>query len=152
MKQPSKRASELLGDRNSVFLIAPDATVLSALEVLAEKDVGALIVCDQGKLVGIVSERDYARKVERLGRTARDTRVREIMTADVLHVSPDDTVDQCRLVMKRNRIRHLPVIDKGRVVGVLSNRDVVEEVLIEEERLIRDLETERLMATNTGVY
>jgi CBS domain-containing protein len=74
MKQPSKRASELLGDRNSVFLIAPDATVLSALEVLAEKDVGALIVCDQGKLVGIVSERDYARKVERLGRTARDTR------------------------------------------------------------------------------
>jgi CBS domain-containing protein len=152
MKQPSKRASELLGDRNSVFLIAPDATVLSALEVLAEKDVGALIVCDQGKLVGIVSERDYARKVERLGRTARDTRVREIMTADVLHVSPDDTVDQCRLVMKRNRIRHLPFIDKGRVVGVLSNRDVVEEVLIEEERLIRDLETERLMATNTGVY
>jgi CBS domain-containing protein len=104
-------------------------------------------------MVGIVSERDYARKVERLGRTASDAKVRDIMSADVLYVAPSHTVDHCMKLMRDNRVRHLPVIENNRIVGVLSLRDVLEEVITEEEHLIRDLEQERLvMTTNTGSY
>jgi CBS domain-containing protein len=153
MEKPTKSAGELLGARRAVYLVRPDDTVLSAIEALAEREVGALVVCDGERMVGIVSERDYARKVERLGRTAKDTKVRDIMTADVLYVAPKDTVDHCMKLMKQNRVRHLPVIENSRIVGVLSLRDVLQEVITEEEHLIRDLEQERLvMTTNTGTY
>jgi CBS domain-containing protein len=153
MDKPWKTVAELFGDRRDVFRIAPEASVLSALEKLAEKGVGALIVCNGEKLVGIVTERDYARKVELLGRTAQDTKVYEIMTVDVLSVTPAHTVDQCMALMKRNRLRHLPVVQDDRIIGVLSSRDVVEEMIAEEEHLIHDLEAERLMmTTNTGTY
>jgi CBS domain-containing protein len=153
MDKPSKTVAELIGNQPDVFRIAPEASVLSALEKLAEKEVGALIVCDGQKLVGIVTERDYARKVELLGRTARDTKVQDIMTVDVVSVSPAHTVDQCMALMKRNRVRHLPVVQDDRIIAMLSSRDVVEEMIAEEEHLIHDLEAERLrMTTDTGTY
>jgi CBS domain-containing protein len=153
MDKPSKTVAELIGNQPDVFRIAPEASVLSALEKLAEKEVGALIVCDGQKLVGIVTERDYARKVELLGRTARDTKVQDIMTVDVVLVSPAHTVDQCMALMKRNRVRHLPVVQDDRIIAMLSSRDVVEEMIAEEEHLIHDLEAERLrMTTDTGTY
>jgi CBS domain-containing protein len=153
MDKPSKTVAELIGNRPDVFRVAPEASVLSALEKLAEKEVGALIVCDGQKLVGIVTERDYARKVELLGRTARDTKVQDIMTVDVVSVSPAHTVDQCMALMKRNRVRHLPVVQDDRIIAMLSSRDVVEEMIAEEEHLIHDLEAERLrMTTDTGTY
>jgi CBS domain-containing protein len=153
MDKPSKTVAELIGNQPDVFRVAPEASVLSALEKLAEKEVGALIVCDGQKLVGIVTERDYARKVELLGRTARDTKVQDIMTVDVVSVSPAHTVDQCMALMKRNQVRHLPVVQDGRIIAMLSSRDVVEEMIAEEEHLIHDLEAERLrMTTDTGTY
>ncbi len=153
MDKPSKTVAELIGNQPDVFRVAPEASVLSALEKLAEKEVGALIVCDGQKLVGIVTERDYARKVELLGRTARDTKVQDIMTVDVVSVSPAHTVDQCMALMKRNRVRHLPVVQNDRIIAMLSSRDVVEEMIAEEEHLIHDLEAERLrMTTDTGTY
>jgi CBS domain-containing protein len=153
MDKPSKTVAELIGNQPDVFRVAPEASVLSALEKLAEKEVGALIVCDGQKLVGIVTERDYARKVELLGRTARDTKVQDIMTVDVVLVSPAHTVDQCMALMKRNRVRHLPVVQDDRIIAMLSSRDVVEEMIAEEEHLIHDLEAERLrMTTDTGTY
>jgi CBS domain-containing protein len=153
MDKPSKTVAELIGNQPDVFRVAPEASVLSALEKLAEKEVGALIVCDGQKLVGIVTERDYARKVELLGRTARDTKVQDIMTVDVVSVSPAHTVDQCMALMKRNRVRHLPVVQDDRIIAMLSSRDVVEEMIAEEEHLIHDLEAERLrMTTDTGTY
>jgi CBS domain-containing protein len=153
MDKPSKTVAELIGNQPDVFRVAPEASVLSALEKLAEKEVGALIVCDGQKLVGIVTERDYARKVELLGRTARDTKVQDIMTVDVVSVSPAHTVDQCMALMKRNQVRHLPVVQDDRIIAMLSSRDVVEEMIAEEEHLIHDLEAERLrMTTDTGTY
>jgi CBS domain-containing protein len=154
MERPTKTVRELLGGRRGdVFRVAPEATVLAALEKMAEKDIGALIVCEDERLVGIVSERDYARKVELRGRAARDTQVHEIMTPDVARVTPDQTVDQCLALMKRLRIRHLPVVEDDRVVGILSNRDVVDEFIAEEEHLIHDLEIDRLIMTvNPGTY
>jgi CBS domain-containing protein len=153
MDKPWKTVAELLGSRRDVFRIAPDESVLSALEKFAEKDIGALMVCNGDGLAGIISERDCARKVELLGRTARDTKVQDIMTVDVRYVTLSHTVNQCAALMKRHRLRHLPVVQDGRVVSVLSNRDVVEEMIAEEEHLIHDLELDHLMmTTNTGTY
>jgi CBS domain-containing protein len=153
MKQTWRTVRELLGARPEAYRIDPDATVLAALELLAEKNISALIVCAGDRMVGIVSERDYTRKVERLGKTASSTKVREIMTPDVVSVSPGHTVDQCLLLMRKHQVRHLPVMDNDRIVGVLSTRNVVEEVIKQDEHLIRDLELDRLrMTTDTGTY
>jgi CBS domain-containing protein len=153
MDKPWKTVAELLGARRDVFRISADESVFAALQILAAKDVGALMVCSGDGLVGVVTERDCARKVELLGRTVRDTKVQDIMTRDVRYVTLDHKVDHCVALMKRHRLRHLPVVQDGKIVGVLSNRDVVEEMITEEERLIRDLEAERLvMTTNTGTY
>lgn len=153
MKQTWRTVRELLGDRPQVYDIDADASVLAALKVMAEKNVGALMVSSGGRTAGIVSERDYARKIELLGKTAAGTKVREIMTADVIHVSPADDAYTCLLLMRKHRVRHLPVMDQGRLIGVLSTRNVVEDIIHEEELRIRDLELERLrMTTNTGSY
>jgi len=153
MDKTWKTVAELLGNRREVFRISPEELVISALEKLAEKDVGALMVCREEGLVGIISERDCARKVELLGRTVRDTKVQDIMTVDVRYVTLDHKVDHCAALMKRYGLRHLPVVQDGRIVGVLSNRDVVEEVIAEEEHLIHDIELEHLrMTTDTGTY
>ncbi|HUI96450.1 MAG TPA: CBS domain-containing protein [Xanthobacteraceae bacterium] len=137
--------------RPGVISIAPDSTVLAALKLLAEHDIGALVVIEQERLVGILSERDCARKVELQGRTAANTRVRDIMTAKVLTVRPEQSAEDCRKIMGTARIRHLPVVEDGRAIGVLSSKDILDEVIAEDERLIRRLETERLM-TSAGQY
>ena len=137
--------------RPGVISIAPDSTVLAALKLLAEHDIGALVVIEQERLVGILSERDCARKVELQGRTAANTRVRDIMTAKVLTVRPEQSAEDCRKIMGTARIRHLPVVEDGRAIGVLSSKDILDEVIAEDERLIRQLETERLM-TSAGQY
>jgi len=149
-----KTVSELLGARlGIVFSVAPDDTVLSALERLAEKDVGALVVLEKGQMVGILSERDCARKLELRGRAAKDTAVRDVMTRDVLYVVPTLTIDRCMALMKQDRVRHLPVLDGSKVVGMVSARDILEDAAAEQAHTIRDLERDRLMMTvNTGSY
>lgn len=123
-----------------VFGIAPDATILEALELMADKNVGAVIVLDGDQLVGIISERDYARKVALAGRTSADTAVSAIMTTAVSTVPLDASIDDCMELMTAGRFRHLPVVDKGKVVGVISIGDIVKAVIERQRALIGDLE------------
>jgi CBS domain-containing protein len=136
---------------SGVIAVSPGDTVRTALELMAARNVGALVVLDDTRLVGIVSERDYARKVELAGRTAAETKVAEIMTEEVVLVTPDTPIGTCNALMHEHRVRHLPVMENGRVAGVLSSRDVLEEVVAEEAKQIQELETERLMI-DTGSY
>ena len=124
-----------------VWSIRPEATVYEALELLADKGIGALIVMDDGKLVGILSERDYARRVVLHGKESRSTPVRDIMTAGVLTVTRDTTTAQCMEVMTNERIRHLPVVEGDEVVGLISIGDVVRSVIEEQQFLIDQLES-----------
>ncbi len=124
-----------------VFGIGPDATIIEALQLMADKNVGAVIVqSDEGELVGILSERDYARKIALKGRTSADTAVSEIMTSEVSTVSPDASVDDCMEMMTEGRFRHLPVVDNEEVIGVISIGDVVKTVIELQRSLIGDLE------------
>lgn len=123
-----------------VWSVAPDSTVYEALEALAEHGVGALLVMDGDRLVGIVSERDYARKVMLLERLAKTTAVSEIMTAELHTVTPAASVPECMAMMTERRIRHLPVLDGDRVVGVVSIGDVVKHVINDQQALIDQLE------------
>lgn len=154
MRRASKTVAELLGARRGTVLsISADATVHAALERMAEHDVGVLVVLDGDKPAGVFSERDLARKVELRGRTARDTAVREVMTPEVLYVTPEHTLERCMALMKADRIRHLVVVEDDRVVGVVSARDILVDAVAEDEKRIRNLETDRLvMTTNTGAY
>jgi CBS domain-containing protein len=120
-----------------VFAIGPDAPVLQAVRLMAEKRIGALLVMDAGKLAGIVSERDYARKVVLQGRSSKDTPVRDIMTEQVVTVGLADTTDHCMQIVTERRIRHLPVLDGDAVLGVVSIGDLVKAV-IEDQQLELD--------------
>jgi CBS domain-containing protein len=124
-----------------IHSIAPDEPVLAAIRKMAEHHIGALLVMSGDKLNGIVSERDYARKVVLLGRSSTETKVAAIMTAKVITVSPRQDAHDCMRLMTDKRIRHLPVVQGERVVGVLSIGDLVRAVLAEQERTIADLET-----------
>jgi CBS domain-containing protein len=123
-----------------VISIRPDVPVLDALKLLADKDVGAVLVMDGPRLVGIVSERDYARKVALKGKSSSDTPVSEIMTREVVFVTPAQTNEDCMALMTEKRARHLPVIDDGRVVGVLSIGDLVKDIIFEQQFIIDQLE------------
>ena len=149
-----KTVAELLGDRRGTVLSVPaHATVHAALERLAEHDVGVLVVLDGGRPAGIFSERDLARKVELRGRAAKTTTVREVMTPEVLYVTPEHTLDRCLALMGKCRVRHLAVAEGGRVVGVVSARDILLDVVAADEKHIRNLQADRLvMTTNTGAY
>ncbi|HSM12059.1 MAG TPA: CBS domain-containing protein [Lysobacter sp.] len=120
-----------------IFSIGPDAPVIDAVRLMAEKGIGALLVMDATQLVGILSERDYARKIVLQGRSSSNTPVREIMTSDVISVGCDDTIDHCMEVVTGKRIRHLPVVRAGEVVGVVSIGDLVKAV-IEDQQLELD--------------
>jgi CBS domain-containing protein len=124
-----------------IFSVAPDDPVLTAIRKMADHHVGALLVMSADKLVGIVSERDYARKVVLLGRSSTETKVEAIMTSKVITVTPKQDANDCMRLMTDRRIRHLPVVNGERVVGVLSIGDLVRAVIEEQERTIADLET-----------
>jgi CBS domain-containing protein len=131
----------LLGQKGSeVWSIDAEAPVLEAIQVMADKHVGALPVTRNGELVGVISERDYARKVILLGRSSVETRVSQIMSSPVITVTPDLDVRQCMQLVTHKRIRHLPVIDGGRMVGVISIGDLVRAVIEEQEHTIEQLE------------
>jgi CBS domain-containing protein len=137
-----KTAKQLLADKPAgIISVAPDASVLDALKLMAEHDIGALVVLDGGKLVGILSERDYARKVVLLGKSSNDTLVRDIMTHRVLCVSPTQLVDECMELMTQKRCRHLPVVEDKQVIGILSIGDLVKETISEQLATIHQLES-----------
>jgi CBS domain-containing protein len=127
--------------RYSVVSVLPSTTVLEALKVMADKEIGAVIVIDDGHLAGIFSERDYARKVVLQGKSSKDTPVREIMTEKVVCVRPEQTIEDCMGLMTDKRIRHLPVLEHKKVIGVISIGDVVKEMLSEKEFVIKQLES-----------
>jgi CBS domain-containing protein len=126
---------------NAIWSVAPDATVFEAIARMAEKGIGALLVMSEQKLVGIVSERDYARKVILQGRSSKDTRVDEIMTSHLITVTPEYTIDDCMRLMTQHRIRHLPVTDCDSVVGMLSIGDLVNAIISAQAQTIDHLHT-----------
>ena len=126
------------GDR--VWTISPDATVLQAIQAMAEREVGALVVMDGDTLAGIISERDYARKVILQGHSSHAIRVADIMTRHVVTARPDDTAETCMAVMTERRIRLLPVVDEGRIAGMISIGDLVRAVIAEQQFVIAQLQ------------
>ncbi|MFM7570361.1 MAG: CBS domain-containing protein [Betaproteobacteria bacterium] len=123
-----------------IFSVLPDHTVLDALKYMAEKNIGAVLVIEKGALAGIFSERDYARKVILEGRSSKTTRVQEVMVSNLITVQAEQPLDACMQLMTDHRIRHLPVFEKGVLVGVISIGDVVRQMLVEQKLLIDQLE------------
>jgi len=125
---------------NQIWTIAPQASIYEALELMASKNIGAVLVLEGDKIIGIFTERDYARKVILKGKTSKTATVGELMTTDVLYVSPDDTIEDCMALMTDKRARHLPVMENEKLVGVVSIGDVVKAIISEREFMIRELE------------
>ena len=125
---------------HDLFSLAPEDSVLRAMEIMATREVGALLVMDRGELTGVISERDYARKVILMNRSSHDTPVRDIMSSPVFSVGPEDTIHHCMEVMTAKRIRHLPVVKGGKVLGVLSIGDLVKAILQEQSEQIQQLQ------------
>ena len=124
----------------AVHTVSPSATVFEAMQLMADKGIGALLVAEGEQVVGIVTERDYARKVALMSRSSKETPVREIMTSDVMFVRPDQTSDQCMALMTENRLRHLPVMVGGKLVGLISIGDLVKNIISEQQFIIEQLE------------
>jgi CBS domain-containing protein len=123
-----------------VHTIGPDATVFEAVSQMAQKNIGALLVVEHDAVVGIVSERDYARKVALMARSSRDTPLRDIMTSPVMYVQPHQTSDECMALMTENRLRHLPVMEGSRLLGLVSIGDLVKNIISEQKFIIEQLE------------
>ena len=138
-----KNVTELLKSKpaRAVVTVRPEDTVLDAIKILAQEDVGAAVVLSGGRLVGIFSERDYTRKVVLKGRSSESTRVEEIMTANVVCVSPRAKTRDCMALMSEKNIRHLPVVEEDRVVGMVSIRDIVTDIIADQEFTISQLES-----------
>jgi len=125
----------------TVVSVTPDTNVYDALKVMSEREIGAVLVLENARLVGIMSERDYARKVALKGRSSQETLVREIMTKQLVCVDPRHTVPECMALMTQRRVRHLPVLEADKLIGILSIGDLVKETIAEQEQIIRQLET-----------
>jgi CBS domain-containing protein len=125
---------------NEVVSIDPDKSVYEALKLLAEKNIGALLVFESGKLIGVFSERDYARKLALKGKFSKNTAIREVMTENVITVSPDYSLEKCMEAMTNKRIRHLPVVHEGRVTGIISIGDIVKAIISDQKSTIGLLE------------
>lgn len=125
----------------AIYSVQPDQTVWEALRVLADNNIGALLVMEGTQMVGIFSERDYARRVELKGRLTQETPVREVMTAEFITISPDQPMDACMQIMTDNRIRHLPVMKEGQLLGMVSIGDVLLVMIAEQKQLIEQLQS-----------
>jgi CBS domain-containing protein len=135
-----KTVDEILNSKSKdIFTISPNETVFNALKIMADKDIGSLLVSDGEKLVGIMSERDYARKVILFGKSSKELSVQEIMSAKVIYVSPDQNVEECMVLMTNKKVRHLPVLENDKLVGIISIGDVVKAVIEEKEFMIDHL-------------
>ncbi|MEC3767234.1 MULTISPECIES: CBS domain-containing protein [Cupriavidus] len=137
-----KTARQVLESKPSqaIYSIPPTASVYAALQLMAEKGIGALLVIEHGEIKGIISERDYARKVILMQRTSRETLVRDIMTTAVIYVSANQTTDECMALMTRHRLRHLPVMQGDELIGMLSIGDLVKDIISEQQFIIEQLE------------
>jgi len=124
----------------AVYTIAASATVFEAVKLMADKNIGALVVVEGGKIAGLITERDYARKVVLMARSSKETPVRDIMTSQVLCVRPDQGSDECMALMTEKRLRHLPVLDEGKLIGLVSIGDLVKDVISEQRFIIEQLE------------
>ncbi len=129
----------LQGKGSTIHTVAPDSSVFTALELMAKHDIGSVIVSEGKRLVGIFTERDYARKVVLRGRTSKDATIGELMTQNVLTVSPSQTIEDCMAMMTNNRFRHLPVVDRGELIGIITIGDVVKAVIADQEQTINHL-------------
>ncbi len=134
-----KVRSILASKGSAIWSVTPQATVYEALMLLAEKDVGALPVVSEGRLAGIFSERDYARKVALMGRSSKEMLVAEIMTEDVITITPDHTIDECMRIVTEHRIRHLPVVEGDQLVGIVSIGDLVNAIISAQAETIEHL-------------
>ena len=139
---PNSSISEILGHKGTtVWSISPNATVYEAIQLMADKNVGAVLVTENDQLVGIISERDYTRKVVLKGKSSRTTAVKEILSSHVIHVSPSQTVEECMRLMTDHHIRHLPVLDGKQIVGIVSIGDLVNWIISAQHTTISQLQT-----------
>ena len=139
---PNTTVAEILKNKGqAVFSVTPSTTVYEAIEQMAQRDVGALLVIENDRLLGIISERDYTRKIVLKGKTSRDTAVREILSGQVIHVTPSHTVEECLRLMTEKRIRHLPVLEGPRLVGLVSIGDLVNWIISTQSNTIQQLQT-----------
>ncbi len=125
---------------SEIWSVTPDSTVFQALEMMAEKNVSGLLILENGKMVGIFTERDYARKLILKGRLSKNTKVSDLMTRNILYVNTQNTIDDCMNLMTAKRVRHLPVIDNGRLAGILTIGDLVKQIISEQQTTIHHLE------------
>jgi CBS domain-containing protein len=139
---PNASISEILSHKGSnAWSVSPDATVFEAIQVMADKNVGALLVTENDRLVGIISERDYTRKVMLKGKSSKTTAVKEILSSHVIHVSPAHTVEDCMRLMTDHHFRHLPVLDGDRIAGIVSIGDLVNWIISAQTSTISQLQT-----------
>lgn len=137
-----KTAADILKSKpdQTVHTIRPTASVFDAVKLMAEKNIGALLVMEGEQIVGIITERDYARKTILMGRTSKETPVRDVMTSEVMYVRPSHTSEECMALMTEGRLRHLPVIDGGKLFGLISIGDLVKDIISEQRYIIDQLE------------
>ena len=132
---------QLLQDKGSdVASIAPDDSVYDAMQIMATREIGALLVLEPDKLIGIYTERDYSRKMHMLDKPVRDTLVKELMTSKVVHVNPNDTIETCMELITKMRVRHLPVLENNQVIGIISISDLIKDIISGQEIHIKHLE------------
>jgi CBS domain-containing protein len=133
-------SSVLHAKGNTIWSVAPDETVFDALKIMAEKNIGALLVMQKEKVVGVFSERDYARKIALKGESSHTTAVKDVMTSGVLSVNPEQSIDECMALMTNKHVRHLPVVENGNLIGLVSIGDIVKTIISEHEYTIKQLE------------